>query len=116
MTAKRVAGSSRKAMACEGCGIVLAGLDPEGTLTGCGAEVFWIQTLPHPFRLFETVEACSGQQNCIHLPFGQLAKAGIDIAAKFDSLDIGPKRFQLRAPTLAAGADTGPCGKDARLA
>ena len=87
------------------CRIVLARLDPQRPLPRRRAKILSAPAVsPHPLGLFQPVQSRRGQQNRIHLPFGQLAQPRIHIAAKLYRLNVRPQRLQLRAPPLAAGA------------
>ena len=88
----------------EGLHIVLAGLDAQRALAGGGAKIFGIEALADPIGFAQAVEAGGGEQNRVDLAFGQLAQARIHVAAKFDGLNVGAQRLQLRAAALAAGA------------
>ena len=87
-----------------GDSIVLSGLDAQRTLPSRGTKNLRIESLANPLGFFQSVKACRGQQNRIDLVLGQLAQAGVHVAAKLDCLDVGPHILQLRAATLAAGA------------
>ena len=77
---------------------------PQCSLARCGTESLGVKPLAHPVGLAQPVKAGGGLQNGIHLPFSQLAQAGVNIAAKLDSLNVRAKSLQLGAAALAAGS------------
>src|ERR1700722_13477064 len=94
-----------------GCGIILTSLNSQRPLAGSGTKVIRFKALADPFGLFQAIKAGSSQQNGIDLAFSQFAQACVDVAAEFDSLDVGPKGKKLGAATLAAGANNGTMWK-----
>src|SRR6185437_6469918 len=88
-----------------------AGFEGEGALAGRGAELVNIETLVDGFGTVEAVESGGGEDQRIALAFGELAQAGVDVAAKFDELDVGAEGEDLRAAAGAGGADAGGDGQ-----
>ena len=79
----------------DGFRVVFAGLDAERALAGGGTEIFRLEALANPFGFFEAVESGGGEQDRVDLAFGKLAQAGVDVAAKFDGLNVGPERLEV---------------------
>jgi hypothetical protein len=98
----------------DGFGVVFTGFYAERALACCRTEIFWLEALADPFGLLEAIEPGGGEKNGVDLPLSQLAQAGVDVAAKFDGLDIGAKGEKLRATSLAAGAYDGSTGERAK--
>ena len=61
----------------------------ERTLAGCGADLFDGETLAEPLGAVEAVEAGGGQHQRVALAVGQLAQAGVDVAAHLDEAEVG---------------------------
>ena len=77
---------------CGQCGLVaFAGLDAERTLAGRGAEILRGKAFADPVGFLETIEAGGGEEDGIDLAFGEFAQASIDVAAKFNRINVGAK-------------------------
>src|SRR6185437_14512970 len=85
----------------QGGGIGVAGLDAQRALSGGGAEMLGVEPFAQPFGFFKSIEACGGEQDGVDLALGEFAQAGIDVAAKLDSFDIGTEGEKLGAASLA---------------
>ncbi len=62
---------------------------PREPWPAAGQKSFGIEALANPLGLFEAVKAGGGEQDCVDLALGEFAQAGIDVAAKFNGLDVG---------------------------
>jgi hypothetical protein len=50
--------------------VILAGLDPQRSLSGCRAKILGLQSLSHPIGLFQPVQPGGSKQNRVHLSLG----------------------------------------------
>lgn len=82
-----------------------AGFEGEGALAGGGAEFVEREALVDPFGAVEAVEAGRGENEGVALAFGELAQAGVDVAAEFDELKVRTQGEELGAAAGAGGAD-----------
>jgi len=98
----------------DGFGVVFTGFYAERSLACRGTELFRLEALADPFSFFEAIEPGGSEQNGVDLTFGKFAQASVDVAAKFDGLDIGAKGEKLRTTALAAGAYDGSTGERAK--
>ena len=82
-----------------------AGFEREGALAGGGADLVGREAGVDGFGAAEAVEAGGGEDEGITLAFGELAQAGVDVAANLDEADVGTEGEELGAATRAGGAD-----------
>ncbi len=68
-----------------------AGFEAEGTLSGCGAEFFRAKAVVDGLRALEAIETSGGEDECVAFAVCKLLEAGVDVAADFDEVDIGPE-------------------------
>ncbi len=78
---------------------------PSEPWPAAGQKSLRLEALANPLGLFEAIETGGGEQNGVDLALGEFAQARVDVAAELDGLDVGAEGVQLRAATLAAGAD-----------
>ena len=73
-----------------------------------------LEVLADPVCLSETVEACCGEQNRIDMAFGEFAQTRVYVAAKFNSLDVGPRASSCARRRWLLVPMSAPFGRAAR--
>ncbi len=84
--------------------VVAADLDPDRALRHGGQHLLRRQHRGGRAAHFETLEPGHGQERGIDLTLGQLAQAGLDVAAQRHHLDIGPRQQHLGLAAQRGGA------------
>lgn len=92
-------------------GIGGSALDAEGTLSGSREADLWGQDLRGSPLEPQTNEARAGQDDGVALSGVDLAKAGVDIAAKRDERQIGPQTLERELAAKARSSEASGGGK-----
>ena len=82
-----------------------AGFEGECALSGCGGELVEGEALVDGLGAAEAVEPGAGEDERVAGAFFELAKAGVDVAAELDELEIGAHGEELGAAAGADGSD-----------
>ncbi len=88
-----------------------AGFEGEGSLAGCGADLFGGEAVMDRFGALEAVEAGGSEDEGVTLALLEFAETGVDVAADFDEGDVGAEGEDLGAAAWAGGADAASGGE-----
>ena len=84
--------------------IVVAALDSKRSLTDRGEHPGVVENFGDAIGQPQTHQARLGKDRRIEILLGELAQAGLHVAADIDELEIGPAMEELRFASQAAGS------------